>query len=238
MPTAHNQAKKEQVADVVLMPGDPLRAKFIADNFLEDVICFNTARAMLGYTGTYKGQMVSVMGSGMGMPSIGIYTYELYKDFGVQDIIRVGTAGAYSNKLQLKDLVLVKSCYSESTYAQRQNGDMSKYKYPDMETNQIIQSTSKDIKIPVVNATVHSSDIFYAEDGMEIPSEYVDEYDALAVEMESFALFHNAEVMDKKAACLLSISDNLVEDTHLSIEERQKSFDNMMKLALESAIRL
>lgn len=238
MSTAHNRASEGEIAKVVLMPGDPLRAKLVAEKYLENVVLFNDVRGILGYTGTYKGKKVSVMASGMGMPSIGIYSYELFKFYGVETIIRIGSAGAYSEQLHLKDIVLTSKCYSESTYGKVQSGDTDEYQYPTLETNEKIKAVSKEIKIPVVEACIHSSDVFYAEEGMENPQEFVEKYDALCVEMESFALFHNAKVLNKKAACLLTISDNLVLDTHLSSEERQKSFGEMITLALESAIEL
>lgn len=238
MSTAHNRANVGDIAKVVLMPGDPLRAKLVADKYLEDVVLFNDVRGILGYTGVYKGKKVSVMASGMGMPSIGIYSYELFKYYGVDTIIRIGSAGAYSDRLHLKDIVLTTKCYSESTYGQVQSGDTSKYQFPDYDTNEKIRCVSKSIQIPVVEVCIHSSDVFYAEKGMENPWEFVDKYDALCVEMESFALFHNAKILGKKAACLLTISDNLVLDTHLNSEERQKSFGDMITLALESAIEL
>lgn len=238
MSTAHNQAKLGEIAKVVLMPGDPLRAKLIATRYLENAKLFNEVRGILGYTGEYKGKRVSVMASGMGMPSMGIYSYELFKFYDVDTIIRIGSAGAYSNTLSLKDVVLAKSCYSESTFAKTQSKDTSEYQYPSQYTNDIIEKVSKEVCIPVVKSCVHSSDVFYAEPGCEDLEEIVKKYDALCVEMESFALFHNAKVLNKNAACLLTISDNLVEDTHLSANERQESFNEMITLALESAIQL
>ena len=238
MSTAHNSANIGDIAKVVLMPGDPLRAKLVAETYLENAVLFNNVRGVLGYTGTYKGVKVSVMASGMGMPSIGIYSYELFKFYDVDTIIRIGSAGAYSNKLSLKDVVLANRCYSESTYCRVQSGDTDEYQYPSKKTNETIMQVSKEIQIPVVEACIHSSDVFYAQPGMEVPEDFVKKHDALCVEMESFALFHNAKILNKNAACLLTISDNLVEDTHLSATERQESFKDMITVALESAIRL
>ena len=226
MSTAHNRANLEDVAKVVLMPGDPLRAKLIAENFLENPVLFNDVRGMLGYTGTYKGKRVSVMGSGMGMASMGIYSYELFKFYNVDAIIRVGSTGSYSEKLPMKSVALVKGAYSESTYALAQSGDTATMQYPDEDLNNLIESVSKEVSIPVVETNTHSSDVFYYEKDLEQPEKMVEEHDALCVEMESFALFHNAKVLNKKAACLLST------------EERQTSFNEMITLALESAIRL
>lgn len=238
MSTPHNKANLGDIAKAVLMPGDPLRAKLIADNFLSDVKQFNDVRGMLGYTGTYKGKKVSVMGSGMGMASIGIYSYELYKFYDVDTIIRVGSTGSYSQRLKLKDVALIKACYSESTYALAQSGDTDSMQYPDPDLLKTIEATSKEVHIPVVKTNTHSSDVFYYEPGFEQPEKMVEEYDALCVEMESFALFHNAKVLSKKAACLLTVSDSLCTNEHLSAEERQTSFNEMITLALESVIRL
>ena len=222
MSTAHNSANIEDVAKVVLMPGDPLRAKLIAENFLKDAVLFNDVRGMLGYTGTYKGKRVSVMGSGMGMASMGIYSYELFKFYDVDAIIRVGSTGSYS----------------ESTYALAQSGDKDTMQYPDEDLNKLIESVSQEVSIPVVKTNTHSSDVFYYEGDLEQPEKMVEEQDALCVEMESFALFHNAKVLNKKAACLLTVSDSLCTNEHLSADERQTSFNEMITLALESAIRL
>lgn len=238
MSTPHNKANLGDIAKAVLMPGDPLRAKLIADNFLSDIKQFNDVRGMLGYTGTYKGKKVSVMGSGMGMASIGIYSYELYKFYDVDTIIRVGSTGSYSQRLKLKDVALIKACYSESTYALAQSGDTDSMQYPDPDLLKTIEATSKEVHIPVVKTNTHSSDVFYYEPGFEQPEKMVEEYDALCVEMESFALFHNAKVLNKKAACLLTVSDSLCTNEHLSAEERQTSFNEMITLALESVIRL
>lgn len=238
MSTAHNNANIEDVAKVVLMPGDPLRAKLIAENFLENPVLFNDVRGMLGYTGIYKGHRVSVMGSGMGMASMGIYSYELFKFYDVDAIIRVGSTGSYSEKLPMKSVALVKGSYSESTYALAQNGDTDTMQYPDEDLNKLIESVSQEVSIPVVKTNTHSSDVFYYEGDYEQPEKMVEEQDALCVEMESFALFHNAKVLNKKAACLLTVSDSLCTNEHLSTEERQTSFNEMITLALESAIRL
>lgn len=238
MSTAHNNANIEDVAKVVLMPGDPLRAKLIAENFLKDAVLFNDVRGMLGYTGTYKGKRVSVMGSGMGMASMGIYSYELFKFYDVDAIIRVGSTGSYSERLPMKSVALVKGSYSESTYALAQSGDTDTMQYPDEDLNKLIESVSQEVSIPVVKTNTHSSDVFYHEGDLEQPEKMVEEQDALCVEMESFALFHNAKVLNKKAACLLTVSDSLSTNEHLSADERQTSFNEMITLALESAIRL
>ncbi len=235
MATPHIKAEKGDVAKTVLMPGDPLRAKYIAENYLENVTRFNTVRNMFGYTGTYNGRPISVMGSGMGMPSIGIYSYELYKFFDVENIIRVGSAGAYTDELNLYDVLLADSAYSESSYAQVQSGDYnSSYTYPSDTLNEKLKAAAEHLNIPIRTGVIHSSDVFYRENPDDFKTIYK-KHKALAVEMESFALFHNAAVTGKKAACLLTISDSLVTSEATTAEERQTAFTKMMEIALSLA---
>ncbi len=234
--TAHIEAKKEDIAKTVIMPGDPLRAKFIAETYLENPRLVNQVRGMLAYTGTYKGKEITVMGSGMGMPSIGIYSYELYKEYDVENIIRVGTAGSYTKDLNLYDLLLVQKCYSESSFGRTQNGSEDIFKEANFALNFHIQETANELGKHLTIATIHSSDVFYKEqDNYE---ELYQKYGCLACEMESFALFHNASVLGKKAACILTISDSLVTGEETTSEERQQSFRNMMELALETTLKL
>lgn len=232
MGTPHIEAKDNQIAKTVLMPGDPLRAKFIAETYLENVEKFNNVRNMFGYTGTYKGKRISVMGSGMGMPSIGIYSYELYKFYDVENIIRIGSCGAYTADLALYDVLLAESAWSESSYADTQEGtDKVEYTYPDKELNERIISVAKELEIPLTVGCIHSSDVFYRENFEQYKAIH-SENGALAVEMESFALFHNAKILGKKAACLLTVSDNLVTKEETSAMERQHAFTKMMDIAL------
>lgn len=237
MSTAHNAAKKGDIAKTVLMPGDPLRAKFIAETFLEDAKEFNNVRNMFGYTGLYKGKEVSVMGSGMGMPSIGIYSYELYSNYGVENIIRIGSAGSYSADLEIYDVVITDKAFTESSYAEVQNGEKSNILSGSTVLNELLQECADELDIPVKHATIHSSDVFYRNAKEDYWKDILKETGAKAVEMESFALFHNANVLNKKAACVLTISDSFVTEEATSAEERQESFTNMMKIALEAAIR-
>lgn len=230
--TPHNEAKKEEIAKTVLMPGDPLRAKFIAENFLEDYKLVNTVRNVYAYTGTYKGKPVTVMASGMGMPSIGIYSYELFKFYDVDTIIRVGSAGAYTDELNLYDIVLVDGAYSESSFAKSQNGEERNILHGNAELNNHIKEVANKMGINVHFNNIHSSDIFYKEN--DNFKELNAKYGCVCVEMESFALFHNANVLGKKAACILTISDNLVTHEETTAEERQNSFKQMIELALES----
>lgn len=234
MSTPHNGAEKGQIAKTVLMPGDPLRAKFIAETFLENAELVTSVRNVLGYTGTYKGKPVSVMASGMGMPSIGIYSYELFKFYDVDAIIRIGSAGAYTADLKLYDVVLASAAYSESSFARVQNGETADTLYPSEDLNDRLRTAAKALDIPLHEGVIHSSDVFYHE-GTDYLSTVRDEKHCVAVEMESFALFHNARVLGKKAACLLTISDSFVTPEITTAEERQKSFTNMMKIALEAA---
>ena len=230
--TPHNEANKEDIAKTVLMPGDPLRAKYIAETYLDDYKLVNSVRNCYAYTGYYKGKKVTVMASGMGMPSIGIYSYELFKFYDVDTIIRVGSAGAYTDKLNLYDVVLVDGAYSDSSYAKAQNGEERNILHGNDEVNNHIKEVANNMGIPIHFTNIHSSDIFYKEND-NFPELY-EKYGCACVEMESFALFHNANVLGKKAACLLTISDNLVTHAETTSEERQNSFKKMIELALES----
>lgn len=231
MSTPHIEAHKKEIAKTVLMPGDPLRAKMIADTYLDNVKQFNTVRNMFGYTGTYKGKEVSVMGSGMGMPSIGVYSYELYTQYDVEQIVRIGSCGAYSEKLKLYDVLLVDKAWSESSYAETQNGSTDDYTYPSDELNEALRQVAKDLNIEITEGTIHSSDVFYRENFKDFET-IRDTYGAIAVEMESFALFHNANVTGKKAACLLTVSDSLITSEATTAAERQNAFTKMMDIAL------
>lgn len=235
--TPHIEVTVEgKIAKTVLMPGDPLRAKFIAENFLEDVEQFNSVRGMLGFTGTYKGNKVSVMGSGMGMPSIGIYSYELFNVYGVERIIRIGSAGAYDAACKVYDVVVVKDAFSESNYARLQNGETRKHLDSTKELTDTILATANELDINVHYGTIHSSDVFYGTDE-NLWKRLNKEEGCLGVEMESFALFHNANHLGKSAACILTISDSFVTHEVTTSHERQVAFATMMKLALETAIK-
>lgn len=237
MATPHINANKGDIAKVVLMPGDPLRAQFIAETFLEDVVQFNDVRNMFGFTGTYKGTKVSVMGSGMGMPSIGIYSYELYNQYDVEAIIRIGSAGSYSESAKLYDVVLADSAYSESSFAKAAFNIQEDILNPSETLNALIKEKAAALNYPMIVDRIHSSDIFYRDSGVTW-KDIRDKHDVVCVEMESFALFANAQKLNKKAACLLTISDSLVTDEVTTAEERQVSFTKMMEIALETAIGL
>lgn len=223
-----------KIAKTVLMPGDPLRAQYIADTYLENVEQFNQVRGMYGFTGTYKGRKISVMGSGMGMPSIGIYSYELFKFYGVENIIRIGSAGAYDPNLKLFDVIIAKEAYSESSYALTQNGETRDILSGSSVLSQKLLDIANEKNIPTYFARIHSSDIFYRE-GDSIVEKMYQEKGCVCVEMESFALFHNANVLGKNAACILTISDSLVNHTETTSKQRQTAFHEMIQIALEMA---
>lgn len=238
--TPHNEALKDDIAKVILMPGDPLRAKYIADNFMEDVKLVNTVRNMFGYTGTYKGKRITVFASGMGMPSIGIYSYELFKFYDVDTIIRIGSCGAYNEDLNLLDTILVESSYTEGNYAYELMEDDCHIMESNSEINTIIKNTSKDLNIPYVNGNTLCTDCFdyYVKDVNSLIARFPKDLNIIAAEMEAFALFYNAHILGKKASCLLSVVDSHYKHQEISAEERQTSLNSMIKLALESAIRI
>ncbi len=235
IPTPHiNCSDKELIAKTVLMPGDPLRAKFLADTFLTDVTMFNSVRNIFGYTGYYKGRRISVMASGMGMPSIGIYSYELFKFYDVEQIIRIGSAGAYSERLNVYDVVLATSAYSESTFPFVQSGIKDKELKATESLNEKIKLIANKLSINLKEAKIHSSDVFYHEDELYW-QKMKNDFGCEAVEMESVALFANAISCNKKAACLLTISDSFITHEVTTSKERESSFTKMMEIALELA---
>ena len=234
--TPHNTAKKEEIAKVVLMPGDPLRAKYIADNFLENVKLVNSVRGMFAYTGEYNGKRITVMGHGMGNPSIGIYAYELFKVYDVEAIIRIGSCGGYIKPLNLKELILVEKAYSESTFAEVFDGCKEHLISATDSMKDLLAETAKKMNMPIHRGNVHSTDVFYSQT-TDINKLYED-YGCLAAEMESFALFAVANHLGKKASCILSVTDSLVKEEYLTPEERQLTLDNMIKLGLETAIKV
>ena len=237
MATPHNQAEFGDIAKTVLMPGDPLRAQFIAETFLENPVQFNSVRNMFGYTGTYKGKKVSVMGSGMGIPSISLYAHELYSFYGVENIIRIGSTGAMVPELKIFDTILVTSAYSASTYALEKCGDPNNIQEPDPELNEKIRKAAANLDIDVVEGRIWSSDVFYYEESQnEKVMATAKEYGLVAAEMESFGLFATAKVLGKKSACLLTVSDSIVNHEETTAEERRSQLVNMIKVALEAAV--
>lgn len=234
MSTPHNNAEKNDIAKTVLMPGDPLRARFIAENYLENPVCYNEVRGMLGYTGTYKGVKVSVQGSGMGMPSIGIYSHELFSEYDVENIIRVGTAGAISDKANLRDLIIGMSASTNSSYA-------SQYRLPGtyaptaswkLLSAAVSSAEEKGCVYHVGN--IFSSDTFY--DDANSLSEW-QKMGVIGIEMEAAALYMNAARAGKNALCILTVSDCPLRGLSTTAQERQTSFRDMMEVALETALK-
>lgn len=233
--TIHIEAKKEDIADVVIMPGDPLRAKFIAENYLEEPKLINKVRNMLGYTGFYKGKRVTVMGSGMGMPSMGIYSYELFKFYDVKKIIRVGSCGGYGKDLKLFDTILVENAYSESNFAYTVNSSTDKLISASKELTDKIENIAHNLDIKVTRGTILSNDAFDAYIDMKSVLERIpSDIHYLGSEMEAFALFHIAHICGCEAACLVTVADLPLTKALATPEERQTSLQTMIKLALES----
>lgn len=232
--TPHIEAKLGEIAKTVLMPGDPLRAKYIAETYLTDVKLVNKVRNIYAYTGKYKGKEVTVMASGMGMPSVGIYSYELYKFYNVENIIRIGSAGAYSSDIKLYDLILASESYSLSSFAKIQGYDSQLIKANEY-LNNVIKTSAEKLNKQMTEGIVYSTDVFYGNADIK---DLYENKKCLCVEMESFALFYNAIKLNKRAACILTISDNLITHEETTSEERQIAFNDMMEVALEAAIQL
>lgn len=243
MPTPHNQANVGEIAETVIMPGDPLRAKYIAENFLENYSLVNSVRNAYAYTGTYKGKRLTIMASGMGMPSMGIYCYELYKFYNVENIIRIGSCGGYDPTLKLFDIILSEQAYSEGNYALTMNNENCHLVQSNPELNNIIEKTASELNINIYKGTTACTDCFdlYMTTGStEFLKRVPSELSVAGVEMEAFALFYTAKVLEKKASCLMSVVDlnfdkNAVQAT---AEERETGLNNMIKLALESATKI
>lgn len=231
----HINAKKTEISTKVLMPGDPLRAKYIAETYLTDVKKINNLRNMFGYTGKYKNHLITIFASGMGMPSMGIYAYELYKDYEVDTIIRIGSCGSYLENIKLKDIILVDKAITNSNYAYSQSGKRNSKLNSSALINEIIAKKAYAKMIDFIKGNIHCTDAFYGKVNI---NKLIKKYHCLGVEMESFALFHMAKIFNKNAACLLTVSDSLVTNEALSGEEREKTFNQMIELALETIISL
>lgn len=233
MPTPHNSATKDQIAKTVLMPGDPLRAKVVAETFLDNPVCFNEVRGMLGFTGTYKGHTLSVMGSGMGIPSIAIYSYELYHFYDVDTIIRIGSAGGLAPQVNLRDIVIGQAACTDSNFA-------AQYKLPgtiapiaDFALVRRAVEVAESLGANYHVGNLLSSDVFYSE---RETSEAWAKMGVLGVEMEAAALYLNAIAAGKRALGIMTVSDLVLREGSLPAEERQNSFTQMMEIALETAI--
>lgn len=238
--TPHNEAKKEDIADIVLMPGDPLRAKYIADNFLDNAKLVNCVRNMFGYTGYYKNKKITVFASGMGMPSMGIYAYELYKFYDVKYIIRLGSCGSYTPDLNLFDTILVNTSYTEGNFAYGLEGIDCHIANADNNLNNILQKTANTNNINLIKGNVICSEIFdyYVKDLNALIDRFPKDLNIIAAEMESFSLFYTAKYLNKKAACLLTVVDSHYKKQEISADERQNSLNDMIKLALNSSLSI
>ncbi len=237
MSTPHINAKTGDFAKTVLMPGDPLRSKFIAENFLEGARLINNVRGIQGYTGTYKGKEVSVMASGMGMPSIGIYSYELYNSFGVENIIRVGTAGGMNENVKIRDVVLGQGACTDSNFARQFGcGNSTFAPIASFELLKTAYEIGAEMNLNMHVGNLYSTDIFYNDDNKN--TEKWSKLGVLAVEMEAAALYMTAQRFGKKALAICTVSDHLITGESTSAEERQTSFTDMMRLSLETALRI
>ena len=236
MATAHINAKQGDFASTVLMPGDPLRAKMIAENYLEDAVLVNNVRGVQGYTGTYKGKRVSVMASGMGMPSMGIYSYELFNFFGVNNIIRIGSAGALHTDIHVRDVVIGMGCSTDSNFA-------ANYKLPgtlapicSYELMSKCVESAKEMGVTCHVGNLLSSDIFYGDD--ETANDAWAKMGVMAIEMEGAALYMNAARLKKNALVICTVSNHIITGEETTAEERQNSFGEMITLALETALKI
>ena len=240
MSTPHNEANLGDIAKTVIMPGDPLRAKYIAENFLDNYKLVNSVRGMYAFTGNYKGKEITVMASGMGMPSMGIYSYELYKFYGVENIIRIGSCGAYRPDLKLFDIVLSENVFSEGNFALTLNNENCHIVSSNKDLNDVIKSTANQTNINILSGNTVCTDCFdvYMTDVNQFLTRIPENFNPTAAEMEAFALFYVAKVLNKKAACLMSVVDSKYIKEIATPEERQTGLNNMIKLALESAVLL
>lgn len=238
--TPHNEANLGDFAKTVIMPGDPLRAKYIAETFFTDYRLVNQIRGMYAYTGKYKGKEISVMAHGMGMPSAGIYTYELFKFYDVENIIRIGSCGAHSPDLNLFDVILSQKVYTESNYALTANNEDCHIMGASSKLNEVISETAKELNYKLVIGNTTSTDFFdvYMSDQQKFLDRIPKELNVISAEMEAFAIFYNAKLLGKNAACLMSVVDSPFRDEIVSPEDRQLKLDNMIKIALESAIKI
>lgn len=235
MSTPHNNAEKGDIAKTVIMPGDPLRAKFIAENYLENPVCYNEVRGMYGYTGVYKGKRVSVQGSGMGMPSMAIYSWELFNEYDVDNIIRTGTAGAISDNVSLRDIIIAMSASTNSAYASQYNlpGTYAPTASWELLSQAVKVTENKGVNFHVGN--IFSSDTFYDDAGSLAQWQKMG---VLGIEMETAALYMNASRAGKNALCILTVSDCPLKNLSTTAGERQSGFRNMMEIALETAVSI
>lgn len=240
MSTPHNEANKGDIAKTVIMPGDPLRAKYIVENFFEDYKLVNSVRGIFAYTGTYKGKELTVMAHGMGMPSVGIYSYELFKFYDVDNIIRIGSCGGYIPELKLFDIVLSENVFSESNYALTLNNDDCHIVNSSAELNSIVESTAKELNINLTKGNTVCTDCFdiYMTDVNKFLERVPNNFNPVSAEMEAFALFYNAKLLNKNACCLMSVVDSKFIKNVATAEERETGLNNMIKLALDTSLKI
>ena len=240
MSTPHNNANIGDIEKIVIMPGDPLRAKYIVENFFETYTLVSDVRGMYCYTGNYNGKKLSVMAHGMGIPSMGIYSYELFKFYNVENIIRIGSCGSYSPNLKLFDIVLSKNVFSESNYALTLNNDNCHLVSSNDKLNNIIEETASEENINLVKGNTICTDAFdnYMTDQNKFFERIPKDFNPISAEMEAFALFYNAKILNKKASCLMSVVDSKYIEKVATTSERQNGLNNMIKLALDSALKI
>jgi len=240
MPTPHNEAQLGEIAKTVIMPGDPLRAKYIAENFLENAKLVNQVRGIYAYTGSYQGKEITVMASGMGMPSMGIYCYELYHVYGVENIIRIGSCDGYQPQLKLFDIILAKTTFSEGNFALTLNNDDCHLVNASEELNEKIINTAKEKNISLIQGNTICSDCFdvYMTNVDEFLTRIPKNFNPVGAEMEAFALFYVAKMLHKKAACLMSVVDSKYIKEIATPEQRETGLNTMIKLALDSICKI
>ena len=235
MPTPHIESKLDDIAKIVLMPGDPKRAEYIAKNYLTDIKLVNEVRGMTAYTGYYENKRITIFPSGMGIPSMSIYSHELFNFYDVDCIIRIGTMGAYIEELNIGDVVLATKSYTDSSYDKIVDNYRNSYLSSSEEINKNILASAKELNIEVKTGTVYTSDVFYT------PVDYKKiqkDHNVIGIEMESFALFQEAKLANKKGAAIFTISDSFVKKEELTSEEREKNLDNMIKIALKTSLKI
>lgn len=236
MATPHIESKSDEIASIVLMPGDPNRAKYIADNYLKNVSVVNKVRGMLAYTGEYAGKKITIFPSGMGNPSIGIYSYELFNYYGVEKIIRIGTTGAYNPNLKLGDVVITSRAYSDSSFARVQSDYKKNYLDSDTSINDCIIETAETMNISCIKGNIFTSDVFYEKSNDWLKRRK--QFNVLGVEMETFGLLQTAKISNKKAASILTVSNSFCFKEELTSEQREKNLNNMIELALKTSLKL
>lgn len=236
MATPHIESKINEIAPIVLMPGDPNRAKYIAENFLKNIAIVNKVRGMTAYTGEYQGKKITIFPSGMGIPSMGIYSYELFNSYGVEKIIRIGTIGAYHPNLKLGDIVITNRAYSDSSFAKVQSDYKKNYLDADKKINEVIIETAEYLNLDYQLGNIFTSDVFY-----EKPNEWLrrrKQFNVLGTEMETFGLLQTAKICHKQATSILTVSNSFCFTEELTSEEREKNLNNMIELALKTSLKL